>query len=191
MIPTDKSKAQGRFFEAKVSRLILFGQSDQVKTDINQTAMKFYNLTGDEMDTLPYWGFENKNSPIHPGRSYALGGVQRVVYRKLATLTGLHEKVLNENQLLKRGCILFEQKSVHSLYAEYSIIQDAKSMTADIFHIQKHRREKNPQIPSEPNTIEIVKPEIRFDPYSEDIDDVPEPVCWGVDIDDVIGWNDF
>lgn len=73
-------------------------------------AMQFYRLKASEMDTLPYWEFENKNYPSHPGRSYSHEGVLMLVSRKHAMLAGLHEKGLREHELLRQGKELFNQE---------------------------------------------------------------------------------
>lgn len=73
-------------------------------------AMQFYRLKAAEMDTLPYWEFENKNYPSHPGRSYSHEGVLMLVSRKHAMLAGLHEKGLREHELLRQGKELFNQE---------------------------------------------------------------------------------
>lgn len=73
-------------------------------------AMQFYRLKAAEMDTLPYWEFENKNYPSHPGRSYSHEGVLMLVSRKHAMLAGLHEKGLREHELLRQGKELFDQE---------------------------------------------------------------------------------
>lgn len=72
-------------------------------------AKTFYRLTTEELDTLPYWEFENENNPAHPGRSYVLGNVKLLVYRKLATLAGLHKAGVGEQELLRRGMRLFDE----------------------------------------------------------------------------------
>ncbi|KAL2277024.1 hypothetical protein FJTKL_00319 [Diaporthe vaccinii] len=73
-------------------------------------AMQFYRLKAAEMDTLPYWEFENKNYPSHPGRSYSHEGVLMLVSRKHAMLSGLHEKGLREHELLRQGKELFDKE---------------------------------------------------------------------------------
>lgn len=72
--------------------------------------MQFYRLKAAEMDTLPYWEFENKNYPSHPGRSYSHQGVLMLVSRKHAMLAGLHEKGLREHELLRKGKELFDHE---------------------------------------------------------------------------------
>lgn len=70
--------------------------------------MKFYRLKGPEMDTLPYWEFENQYNPSQPGRSYAHEGVKMLVSRKCAMLAGLHASGdLTVYQLISRGKRLF------------------------------------------------------------------------------------
>lgn len=78
-------------------------------------AMQFYRLKAAEMDTLPYWEFENKNYPSHPGRSYSHEGVLMLVSRKHAMLSGLHEKGLREHELLRQGKELFDKEQARLL----------------------------------------------------------------------------
>ncbi|KAI3402182.1 hypothetical protein diail_111 [Diaporthe ilicicola] len=78
-------------------------------------AVRFYRLKPAELDTLPYWEFENKNYPSHPGRSYSHEGVLMLVSRKAAMLAGLHEKGLREHELLKQGKELFDDEQARLL----------------------------------------------------------------------------
>ncbi|KUJ19353.1 uncharacterized protein LY89DRAFT_773675 [Mollisia scopiformis] len=114
-------------------------------------AMKFYNLTGEEMDTLPFWKFENINSLSHPGRSYVDNEVKRLAYRKLAMLVGFHKEDMEENELLRQGYILFEEKQIQ-------------------------RRQGNPNTPTEPitGTIFIPKP---HETYRNPLTGIPHG-CW-------------
>jgi hypothetical protein len=72
------------------------------------TAMRYYLLKKEEMDTLPYWEFPNEFNPNQPRRSYAHDGVKMVAYRKLAILAGLHKQDLKESELLKDGGEIFQ-----------------------------------------------------------------------------------
>lgn len=74
------------------------------------TAMDFYNLTPAEMDALPSYIFEKKNAPMLPGRSYVHLYVERLVFRKLATLAGRHRDGITERELLRQGSMLFDEK---------------------------------------------------------------------------------
>lgn len=88
---------------------VCFDRTIRDSTDL-LLAMQFYRLKAAEMDTLPYWEFENKNYPSHPGRSYSHEGVLMLVSRKHAMLAGLHEKGLREHELIRQGKELFNQE---------------------------------------------------------------------------------
>lgn len=49
-------------------------------------AMSYYNLSQQEMGTLPHWEFRNDYNPLTPGRSYSHEGVKMLVARKHAML---------------------------------------------------------------------------------------------------------
>ncbi|KAI1327590.1 hypothetical protein F5Y16DRAFT_188334 [Xylariaceae sp. FL0255] len=103
------------------------GSSEIHKTD----AKTFYSLTNEELDTLPYWEFENEYNPSYPGRSYPHEAVLMLVHRKFAILAGFHNSGLSETGLLKKGKELFD------------------------VHDQK-KRERNPNRPKQPRMYKLV-----------------------------------
>ncbi|KAK2613794.1 hypothetical protein N8I77_000678 [Diaporthe amygdali] len=102
-------------------RLSYWQKDDSYRQKVNtheihrSDAMQFYRLKAAEMDTLPYWEFENNNYPSHPGRSYSHEGVLMLVSRKAAMLAGLHEKGLREHELLRQGKELFDNEQARLL----------------------------------------------------------------------------
>lgn len=73
-------------------------------------AKNFYNLSIEDLGTLPYCKFENKHNPPIPGRSYSHEGVKMLVARKHATLWGVHKENVKEEVMLKEGYRLFQEK---------------------------------------------------------------------------------
>ncbi|KAJ7491150.1 hypothetical protein FB451DRAFT_1222220 [Mycena latifolia] len=72
-------------------------------------AMKHYRLTEKEMATLPYFTFENKyHEDAPPGKSYVAAELDRLVYRKFATLNGIPRNANSEAAFLREGRRLFE-----------------------------------------------------------------------------------
>ncbi|KAJ7118837.1 hypothetical protein C8R44DRAFT_982577 [Mycena epipterygia] len=72
--------------------------------------MKHYRLTKEDMATLPYFQFVNdKHHPdAPPGKSYVVAELDRLVYRKFATLNGI-SKTLSETEFLNEGRKLFDE----------------------------------------------------------------------------------
>jgi len=85
------------------------------------TAMEYYNLESAEMDTLPSIKCDLKNCPARPlanlGREYSLVNVEKLAYRRLATLSGAHELELEwpEEIILGIGKIIFDERYLSSL----------------------------------------------------------------------------
>jgi hypothetical protein len=75
-------------------------------------AMKYYRLEEHELMTLPHVTFENVNRPGKPGRSYVDAELEKLAYRKLATLNGVAP--LPEAAFLQQGRQLFDDKYVNS-----------------------------------------------------------------------------
>lgn len=131
--------------------------------------MKFYNLKGKEMDPLPFCDIGVINSLSHPGRSYVDNEVKRLAYRKLAMLVGFHKEDMEENELLRQGYILFEEKYVQCQHC------NAMKSTNHIRR-QIQRRQGNPNTPTEPitGTIFIPKP---HETYRNHLTGIPHG-CW-------------
>ncbi len=73
--------------------------------------MKYFTLTKEEMDTLPYIEFANDHHPnALPGKSYVLSNVERLAHRKLATLAGFHKQEIPEQEFLNAGRNIFSEK---------------------------------------------------------------------------------
>jgi hypothetical protein len=73
--------------------------------------MKYFKLTKKEMGILPYAEFSNSHHlRAPPTRSYALSNIERLAYRKLATLAGFHEQEIPERKLLDAGENIFIEK---------------------------------------------------------------------------------
>lgn len=73
--------------------------------------MTYFKLKKDEMGTLPFAEFANNHHPnAPPTRSYALPNVERLAYRKLATLAGFHKQEMTEQELLNSGMKIFNEK---------------------------------------------------------------------------------
>ncbi|KAJ7684489.1 hypothetical protein DFH06DRAFT_1155811 [Mycena polygramma] len=74
------------------------------------TAMGHYRLKVEEIDTLPYVAFANQYHPdAPPGRSYVVADLDRLVYRKFATLNGVPRNPGSEAQFLAEGQRLFDE----------------------------------------------------------------------------------
>ncbi|KAJ6546894.1 hypothetical protein B0H19DRAFT_1162900 [Mycena capillaripes] len=73
--------------------------------------MHYYRLKTEEIATLPYFTFENQHHPLAPpGKSYVVAELERLVYRKFATLGGVSdEDPKSETQFLGEGQRLFEE----------------------------------------------------------------------------------
>lgn len=113
------------------------------------TAIEFYLLNTDEMDTLPYWEFPKAYNPSQPGRSYTHDGVKSLVFRKNAMLDGLHHEDLKEPELLKRGKDIWEEQWVKTWISKFK-----RPCLTEHLNSQVKRWEKHPNL-SAPATLHI------------------------------------
>jgi hypothetical protein len=82
-------------------------------------AMQYYRLKAEEMATLPYITFENQyHADAPPGKSYVVAELDRLVYRKFATLHGIQVPTNSESEteFLKEGRKLFDEECVCYLF---------------------------------------------------------------------------
>ncbi|KAJ7460880.1 hypothetical protein B0H11DRAFT_2004918 [Mycena galericulata] len=84
----------------------LYRQKNGSKEMHRGDAMQHYRLKDVEIDTLPYFKFENEHRPGAPGKSYVVAELERLVYRKFATLNGIPQDSLPH--FLSEGRRLFE-----------------------------------------------------------------------------------
>ncbi|KAJ7778662.1 hypothetical protein DFH07DRAFT_1033352 [Mycena maculata] len=74
--------------------------------------MRDYRLKDFEIATLPYFKFENEYCPAVPGKSYMVAELDRLVYRKFATLNGVPWWGASISHFLREGRRLFEEDTI-------------------------------------------------------------------------------
>ncbi|KAF2790405.1 hypothetical protein K505DRAFT_377558 [Melanomma pulvis-pyrius CBS 109.77] len=81
----------------------------EAQDTLTQTNCKvYYNVTPDELKTLPYDERFNSHNIKRPSKVFRRTDVQRLAFRKQAILSGVVQN--DEEDLLKRGKALFEDK---------------------------------------------------------------------------------
>jgi hypothetical protein len=91
------------------------GSANEYLTASFSTAMAHFRLKEDEMATLPYVEFtSNHPNATRLGKSYNHGELQKLVFRRFATLTGDEtpdeKDIVAEREFLAKGKRLYENQ---------------------------------------------------------------------------------